>query len=312
LPRTGRQIVVAIRNVCKSFGSVHAVNDLSLDIKEGEFVALLGPNGAGKTTLLEMIEGLQTPDSGGIEICGLNYSQHARQIRQIMGLAFQETRFPERIRVIEALRLFAAFYGVPSARTAEILDLVSLKEKKNAYVNTLSGGQRQRLALGIAIIQKPRLLLLDEPTTGLDPHARRELWQILSDLKRAGMTLLLTTHYMEEAEELCERIVILFRGRILADGSLKSLLKEHASHEIIEFRLNKVQARQLAGLRQMKKVSYIYIDEQTGSGVMHVDHAATVLPDFMRRVGRHNLESFAARPLTLDDLFIKMTGRHLQ
>ncbi len=290
---------------------MHAVNDLSLEIKEGEFVALLGPNGAGKTTLLEMIEGLQTPDSGSIEICGLNYAQHERQIRQIMGLAFQETRFPEKIRVAEALRLFAAFYGASPARTVEILDLVSLAEKKNAYVNTLSGGQRQRLALGIAIIQKPKVLLLDEPTTGLDPHARRELWQILSDLKRAGMTLLLTTHYMEEAEELCERIVIQFRGRILADGALEDLLEAHASHEIIEFRLKKVQARQIAGLRQMKKVSYFNIDEQTGSGVMHVDDAATVLPDFMRRAGRQNLESFAARPLTLDDLFIKMTGRHL-
>ena len=290
---------------------MHAVNDLSLEIKEGEFVALLGPNGAGKTTLLEMIEGLQTPDSGSIEICGLNYAQHERQIRQIMGLAFQETRFPEKIRVAEALRLFAAFYGASPARTVEILDLVSLAEKKNAYVNTLSGGQRQRLALGIAIIQKPKVLLLDEPTTGLDPHARRELWQILSDLKRAGMTLLLTTHYMEEAEELCERIVIQFRGRILADGALEDLLEAHASHEIIEFRLKKVQARQIAGLRQMKQVSYFNIDEQTGSGVMHVDDAATVLPDFMRRAGRQNLESFAARPLTLDDLFIKMTGRHL-
>ncbi len=297
--------------MCKSFGGVHAVNDLSLEVKEGEFVALLGPNGAGKTTLLEMIEGLQTPDSGSIEICGLNYAQHERQIRQILGLAFQETRFPEKIRVVEALRLFAAFYGASSARAAEILELVSLTEKKNAYVNKLSGGQRQRLALGIAIIQKPKVLLLDEPTTGLDPHARRELWQILSDLKRAGMTLLLTTHYMEEAEELCERIVIQFRGRILADGALKDLLEAHASHEIIEFRLKRVAARELAALRKMKKVSYLHIDEETGSGVMHVDDAASVLPDFMRRAGRHNLESFAARPLTLDDLFIKMTGRHL-
>jgi len=311
LPRAGRQTVLAIRNVRKSFGGVHAVNDLSLEVKEGEAVALLGPNGAGKTTLLEMIEGLQAPDAGSIEIYGLNYAQHEREIRQIMGLAFQETRFPEKIRVSEALRLFAAFYGVSSARAAEILELISLTDKRNAYVNTLSGGQRQRLALGIAIIQKPKLLLLDEPTTGLDPHARRELWKILSDLRRAGMTLLLTTHYMEEAEELCERIVIQFRGKILADGTLEDLLQAHASHEIIEFRLKKLQPRQLAQLRRMKKVSYFNIDEQTGSGVMHVDDAATVLPDFMRRAGRHNLESFAARPLTLDDLFIKMTGRHL-
>lgn len=307
-----RNTVIAIRNATKSFGPVKAVDDLSLDIHEGEFVALLGPNGAGKTTLLEMIEGLQMPDIGTIEICGLNYHRHERKIRQILGLAFQETRFPEKIKVIEALKLFGAFYGVNSARIMEILERVSLAEKKSAYVNTLSGGQRQRLALGIAVIQKPQVLLLDEPTTGLDPHARRELWQILRELRREGMTLLLTTHYMEEAEELCERIVIQFKGKILADGALSDLLDQHAGHEIIEFRLKEVKARQLSALQKMKKVSYVQIDEQTGSGVMHVDDAAAILPDFMRRAGRHNLESFAARPLTLDDLFIKMTGRHLQ
>lgn len=312
MPRAGRQTILSIRNVSKSFGGVRAVNDLTLDVREGEFVALLGPNGAGKTTLLEMIEGLQKPDSGSIEVCGLNYAQNEKQIRQILGLAFQETRFPEKIRVIEALRLFAAFYGVSPARSTEILDLVSLSDKKQAYVNTLSGGQRQRLALGIAVLQKPKILLLDEPTTGLDPHARRELWQILSDLRRQGMTLMLTTHYMEEAEELCERIVIQFRGRILADGTLDELLKAHASHEIIEFRLKRVHRNLLVGLRKMSKSSYLHIDETSGSGVMHVEDAAAVLPDFMRRAGRHNLESFAARPLTLDDLFIKMTGRHLQ
>lgn len=307
-----RDIVIAIRNASKSFGLVKAVDDLSLEIKEGEFVALLGPNGAGKTTLLEMIEGLQKPDSGTIEICGFNYARNEREIRQILGLAFQETRFPEKIKVSEALKLFGAFYGVSGARITEILDMVSLAEKKNAYVNTLSGGQRQRLALGIAVIQKPRVLLLDEPTTGLDPHARRELWQILRDLRRGGMTLLLTTHYMEEAEELCERIVIQFNGRVLADGALADLLEAHASHEIIEFRLKEVKPRQLTALRKMKQVSYLQIDETTGNGVMHVDDAAAILPNFMRRAGRHNLESFAARPLTLDDLFIKMTGRHLQ
>lgn len=307
-----RKVVLSLNNVRKSFGRVQAVNDVSLNIHEGEFVALLGPNGAGKTTLLEMIEGLQKPDSGSIEICGLNFAEHEQQIRSIMGLAFQETRFPEKIRVFEALNLFGAFYGETPARSAEILELISLQDKKNAYVNTLSGGQRQRLALGIAIIQKPQILLLDEPTTGLDPHARREIWRILADLKKRGMTLLLTTHYMEEAEELCERIVIQFRGKILADGALTKLLDEHASHEIIEFRLKKTSNRQISALRSLKQVSHFQIDAATGAGLMHVEDAAVILPAFMRRAGKENLEAFSARPLTLDDLFIKMTGRHLQ
>lgn len=309
--REKRKVVLALENVDKKFPRVHAVKNLSLNIHEGEFVALLGPNGAGKTTLLEMIEGLQFPDTGKIIIDGFEYANDEMKIRSLMGLAFQETRFPEKIRVGETLELFAAFYGVSRGRIPEILELVALTEKKQAYVNTLSGGQRQRLALGVAIIQKPRILLLDEPTTGLDPHARREIWRILADLKKQGSTLLLTTHYMEEAEELCERIVVMFKGNILADGRLEDLLEAHASHEIIEFKLKKSAAKAAALLKGMKKVSHFSYDAETTTGVMHVADAAEILPDFLRKVGRQNLESFAARPLTLDDLFIKMTGRHL-
>ncbi len=306
-----KPVILSIRNVDKQFANVHAVKDLSLEIREGEAVALLGPNGAGKTTLLEMIEGLQTPDSGQITVAGLNYRDDERAIRSIMGLAFQETRFPEKIRVGEALKLFGAFYGASGSRISEVLDLINLRDKKQAYVNTLSGGQRQRLALGIAVIQKPRLLLLDEPSTGLDPHARRDIWDILKELKKQGSTLLLTTHYMEEAEELCERIVIMFKGSILADGGLEHLLEEHAGHEIVEFRLRKTTEKISALLAKLKGVSHMQLDAQAGGGVMHVDDAANMLPEFLRRVGRKNLQSFAARPLTLDDLFIKMTGRHL-
>ncbi len=307
-----KPVVLLVDNVTKHFGSVKAVDGVTLTIREGEAVALLGPNGAGKTTLLEMIEGLQKPDAGAIEVCGLGYAEHEAQIRELMGLAFQETRFPEKVKVREALELFGAFYRVPSTRIDEILQLVSLKEKSQAYVNTLSGGQRQRLALGIAIIQKPRILLLDEPTTGLDPHARRDLWRILNDLKAQGMTLLLTTHYMEEAEELCERIVIQFAGKLLADGSLHELIEKHASHEIIEFRLKRNAPKELKALQEMKKVSHFQFEIDSLTGVMHVERAATILPEFTRKIGKTNLEAFSARPLTLDDLFIKMTGRHLQ
>lgn len=303
--------ILALERVDKKFAGVHAVNEVSLSIQEGESVALLGPNGAGKTTLLEMIEGLQFPDSGNIRIDGLTFAENEKEIRSLMGLAFQETRFPEKIRVGEALDLFAAFYSVSTSRSDEILRQIQLVDKKSAYVNSLSGGQRQRLALGIAIIQKPRLLLLDEPTTGLDPHARREIWRILAELKKQGTTLLLTTHYMEEAEELCERIIILFRGQVLADGSLRSLLDEHAGHEIIEFRLKGRATGAMQKLSKLKRVSHFVFDAATATGTLHVDDAAKILPDFLQRVGRTNLASFASRPLNLDDLFIKMTGRHL-
>ncbi|MBN8219837.1 MAG: ABC transporter ATP-binding protein [Spirochaetes bacterium] len=311
MAESGRRVILSVENVDKKFPRVHAVKNLSLKIYEGESVALLGPNGAGKTTLLEMIEGLQFPDSGEIFIDGLTYGKDEKKIRQLMGLAFQETRFPEKIRVFEALELFSAFYGGTRARIMEILELISLTEKKDAFVNNLSGGQRQRLALGIGIIQKPKIILLDEPSTGLDPHARREIWRIMADLKKQGSTLLLTTHYMEEAEELCERIVVLFKGKILADGPLEQLLDQHASHEIIEFKLKNKSAALIAKLEKLNKVSYFHFNKSTSAGVMHVDDAAVILPDFLKRVGRQNLESFAARPLTLDDLFIKMTGRHL-
>lgn len=228
-----------------------------------------------------------------------------------MGLAFQETRFPEKIKVGEALELFSAFYGASHTRIKEILSLISLTEKKDAYVNNLSGGQRQRLALGIGIIQKPKIILLDEPSTGLDPHARREIWHIMADLKKQGSTLLLTTHYMEEVEKLCERIIILFKGKILADGPLEQIVDDYASHEIIEFKLKRSFSQVLKNLKTLKRISFLDFNKGTKTGILHVHDAAQILPDFLKKVGRENLESFAARPLTLDDIFIKMTGRQI-
>ena len=200
-------MTIEVRNVCKSFKDVDAVLNVNLRVESGEAVALLGPNGAGKTTLVEMIEGVQIPDSGEILILGKTWQSDESFLRQEIGLALQETRFQDRLTVEETLWLFASFYHLEKERTNEVLKIIQLESKHKTWVVQLSGGQRQRLALGIAILSRPRILILDEPTTGLDPNARRDLWKILEDFKATGTTLILTTHYMEEAEFLCERIV---------------------------------------------------------------------------------------------------------
>jgi len=227
------QAIIQVKNVHKSFKSVHAVRGINLEILPSRFIALLGPNGAGKTTLVEMIEGIQKPDKGEILISGKPWKGNEKEFRKIIGLSLQETRFIDKLRVFETLRLFASFFGLGALRCEEVINLVGLEEKRQAYVVNLSGGQRQRLALGVALLNQPKILLLDEPTTGLDPQARREVWMILKNLKDESSTsLILTTHYMEEAEQLCDYIVIMDHGSILKEGSLKDLLgKSSASLE---------------------------------------------------------------------------------
>jgi ABC-2 type transport system ATP-binding protein len=227
--------IVDVRNVHKSFRDVKAVKGVDLSINRGEFVALLGPNGAGKTTLVEMIEGIQQPDTGEIFIDGKQWKNHQHELHQVIGISLQETRFIEKLTSFETMLLFASFYSLGTARVEEVMHLVGLDEKKKAYVSNLSGGQRQRLALGVALLNKPPLLLLDEPTTGLDPNARREIWHILLQLKKEFNTsLILTTHYMEEAEFLCDRIVIMDQGLILSQGSINEILSMNGGQKNLD------------------------------------------------------------------------------
>jgi ABC-2 type transport system ATP-binding protein len=219
--------VIEVKNVWKSFKTVQAVKGINLMIPKGQFTALLGPNGAGKTTLVEMIEGIQKPDSGEITIMGKHWKGNEDELHRIIGLSLQETRFIDKLRVTETLRLFASFFNLGSDRVNEIIEIVGLNEKKRSFVVNLSGGQRQRLAIGLALINTPTILLLDEPTTGLDPNARREIWEILTRLKKESETsMILTTHYMEEAEKLCDYVVIMDNGLILREGTTTQLLTE--------------------------------------------------------------------------------------
>jgi len=306
------QTILEIKEVVKHFKDVKAVNSISFSIQEGEFVAILGPNGAGKTTTVEMIEGLQHPDSGKILVNGKAWKGNQDELQRYIGVSLQETKFIEKNTVKETLKLFASFYGLGTERVNEVLELVGLAEKKKAFVEKLSGGQRQKLALGIALLNNARLLLLDEPTTGLDPTARREIWNILMSLKRSqGVSLILTTHYMEEAEFLCDRIIIIDKGQILAQGTLDELLSANNSKEIIEFAFDKPISEPLF-LCEIGVHKLVW-DEKQNSGQLIVENIIDQLPAFLSKVKEQGrtLKKLECRKLTLDDLFISLTGKHL-
>lgn len=304
-------VAIRVTNVYKSFKTVQAVRGVSLTIPHGEFVGLLGPNGAGKTTLVEMIEGIQKPDSGEILIDGKQWHGHRKELHQIIGISLQETKFIDKLTVKETLSLFASFYELTSRRVDEILELTGLSEKSKAYVVNLSGGQRQRLALGLALLNEPRILLLDEPTTGLDPNARQSIWNILLTLREKRKTsLILTTHYMEEAEFLCDYIILIDQGKILRQGTLPQLLtgKEKAIEFTLENTLNK--------LAELPTVHYlnIYWDPQQAKGTLMVKDLDQELPLFLDYLRNHQLKltNLECRQQTLNDLFISLTGRRIE
>ena len=304
-------MAIEIRNVCKSFKDVNAVQNVNLMVESGESVALLGPNGAGKTTLVEMIEGVQFPDSGEIRILDRSWEKDEHFLRKQIGLALQETRFLERLTVEETLNLFASFYSLEKERAREVIEIIQLESKRSTWVLHLSGGQRQRLALGVAILPIPQILILDEPTTGLDPNARRDLWKILESFKATGTTLILTTHYMEEAQYLCKRILMMDQGKILAEGSLSHLLDKFGEGDLIEYVIEGAfpteKAKQLSGVLSCR------LDENTGEGRLTVKNISDTLPLFLKLVEKSSisLTSLECRRRTLNDLFLAMSGRHL-
>ena len=222
-----------IRGLHKAFPKVIAVAGVDLEVAKGEVFGLLGPNGAGKTTTLEIIEGLTTADGGGIEILGLTWAEHGREIRSRIGVQLQSTSLFNKITPREALDLYGSYYP-RCLPTAELLALVQLEEKADAHHITLSGGQQQRLALALALVNDPELVFLDEPTTGLDPQARRGLWDVVRRMKGEGRTVVLTTHYMDEAEALCDRLAIMDHGRVIATGTPASLIADLAIPSVVE------------------------------------------------------------------------------
>ena len=303
--------MISARNISKRFKDVVAVRDVSLELEKGQYVALLGPNGAGKTTLVEMIEGIQRPDAGEIRILGKSWSEGERHLRRILGLSLQETTYIDKLTVEETLNLFASFFGLGRDVTPRILDLVNLTDKRKSYVMNLSHGTRQKLSIGIALINEPEVLILDEPTTGLDPVARREIWDILTDLKRKDTSMILTTHYMEEAEHLCDYIVIMDKGSVLVQGTLDELLAAHMRREVISFTVEERSGAE--ALSRIEGALDLVWDHKGNRAHLHVKDILTSLPRFLEAVERErlSLRQLECRKMNLDDLFITLTGRHL-
>lgn len=304
--------VIEVKNVWKSFKTVQAVKGVSLSIPRGQFVALLGPNGAGKTTLVEMIEGIQKPDSGDISIMGRKWKGNEDELHRITGLSLQETRFIDKLRVTETLMMFASFFNMGKERVNEIINTVGLGEKSRSFVVNLSGGQRQRLALGIALINNPSILLLDEPTTGLDPNARREIWDILHSLKKKAETsMILTTHYMEEAENLCDYIIIMDHGNILMEGSREYLLEGESAEKVIEFSIENGPIPE--NINNSERSFKIIPGPSGREGTVTLKSFDSELPEFMELMKSSNirLKHMECRRKTLDDLFISLTGRRI-
>lgn len=298
-----------VRNLKKAYRDVQAVDGLDFDVSAGECFGLLGPNGAGKTTTVEICEGLTVADSGVVEVLGLRWATDAPQLRQRLGIQLQETQLAEKITAIETLELFRSFFRQgPSA--AEALALVQLDEKRHSRVGGLSGGQKQRLALACALVGDPELLFLDEPTTGLDPQARRQLWDLIQQFKRDGRTILLTTHYMDEAEQLCERVAIMDHGRVIADGTPRELIASIGIEQVVEFSTAGVP--DLAAIAAIPGVSGVHA---AGDGfAMQVTQLHTCVPALIAEVSRQQLPLTELRThsATLEDVFVALTGRHLR
>jgi ABC-2 type transport system ATP-binding protein len=305
-------VAVRCRDLRKTYdGKVEALCGLDLEIRVGECFGLLGPNGAGKTTTIEILEGLLPPTSGEVEVLGYRWDAHARALRELLGISLQETRLAEKLTVRETLELFASFYRYPRP-TEEVIAEMVLGEKADAWVGKLSGGQKQRLAVATALVGNPRLLFLDEPTTGLDPQSRRQLWDVIRSFQARGGTVLLTTHYMDEAQRLCDRLSIIDHGRVMASGTPAQLIAELGGHHMIEFAAGDGAASGTDVWRALPGVEAVHHDN--GKIVLSAREPHETIPALLAAVQQRGLrlEHLATRQASLEDVFVHLTGRHLR
>ncbi len=293
-------------------GPVHAVNGVDLEIRRGECFGLLGPNGAGKTTTVEILEGLNRPTSGEVEVLGLRWEDDPTAIRERIGVTLQETRFSDKETVRELLTVFRSFYG-QGITVDEAIQRVSLESKANALIEQLSGGQQQRLAVAVGLIGDPEILFLDEPTTGLDPQSRRQLWDVILDLRERGRTIVLTTHYMDEAQRLCDRVAVIDYGKIIAMGSPAELIARLGGDHVIEFAVGGVDAPiDPEAFAELDSVLSARADADGYSLTAGEPHRAIpALLGALEDMGRPLLR-LTTRHVSLEDVFVSLTGRHLR
>ena len=301
------------RDLRKTYdGKVEAVRGLSLDIETGECFGLLGPNGAGKTTTIEILEGLLPPTSGEVTILGHSWERNPREVREWLGISLQETRLSEKLSVRETLILFSSFYREPRP-ASEVLEELQLTEKADTWVGKLSGGQRQRLAVATALVGNPKILFLDEPTTGLDPQSRRQLWDIIRSFQSAGGTVLLTTHYMDEAERLCDRLAIIDHGQVIAEGTPADLIERLGGHHVVEFAVSgNSDGAALDIWRALPGVESVRHDD--GFFSLSVREPHLTIPALLEAVEHRGsqLLHLTTRQASLEDVFVRLTGRHLR
>jgi ABC-2 type transport system ATP-binding protein len=311
MPAPPSQPPVCVRGLRKVYKDVVAVDGLDLEVRPGECFGLLGPNGAGKTTTIEICEGLTAQDAGTVELLGLRWETDAAELRQRLGVQLQETQLSEKLTVDETLRLFRSFYRQGPA-VSEVIAMVQLEEKLGSRVGGLSGGQKQRLAMACALVGDPDLLFLDEPTTGLDPQARRQVWDLIERFKREGRNVILTTHYMDEAERLCDRVAVMDHGKIIALGTPRELIASIVAEHVVQFSVADGNPVDLAALENLDGVRVARCEN--GGYTMQVSELhraiAALFDDLAgRRIPLTELRTHSA---TLEDVFVSLTGRHLR
>jgi len=301
-----------VRGLRKAYKDVIAVDGVDLDAYPGECFGLLGPNGAGKTTTIEICEGLLAPDAGSVHLLGLDWRTHAAQLRQRLGVQLQDTQLSDKLTVAETIRLFHSFYR-RGPSVAEIVATVQLDEKSGARVGALSGGQKQRLAMACALVGDPDLLFLDEPTTGLDPQARRQLWDVIAHFKTAGRTIILTTHYMDEAERLCDRIAIMDHGKVIALGTPRELIKSIGADHMVEFAAESLN--HTLDLDVLSRIEGVRgVRHEAGGYMLQVTELHRAVPALLEELARRGapLTELRTHSATLEDVFMSLTGRHLR
>jgi ABC-2 type transport system ATP-binding protein len=312
------ETIIDVQGLVKKYGAHTAVNGIHFQVKKGEVFGLLGPNGAGKTTTMEMIEGLRQPDGGQARVVGYDTRTELRNVKEVIGVQLQSTSLFDLLKVKEILAMYASFYTY-SVPVEPLLKSVLLEEKMNDRVKNLSGGQKQRLAVAMALVNDPQVIFLDEPTTGLDPQARRTLWDIILNLKAQGKTVVLSTHYMDEAHILCDRICLMDQGEIIALDTPRNLVKSLQSDSAIEFRLPELEERSesqkahiLSMLQSVEGVKSV--DERKDTLILYTDQLQPSLIDLIRKAAEQGVDftDLATRTATLEDVFIHMTGRSLR